>query len=81
MQASGHAGEYLLEENFELRDQFHAIISLCFVPPDDVPIAFALLHDYCLDELDDVVILLEDHYVLGRRWGRSTRSSRYPLAA
>ena len=79
LQESGHASAYLEEDNTELRLQFHAIISICFVPPDDVPEAFRLLQENCLDELDEVINHIEDYYVLGRRRGRGRRPPRYPI--
>ena len=63
-----------------LRNQFHAFLSLCFVPPDDVPAAFLLLRDNCEDELDDVATHLENNYVLGRRWGRGRRAPMFAIS-
>ena len=40
LQEAGHSVAYMNEENSELREQFHALISLSHVPPDDVQSAF-----------------------------------------
>ena len=45
------------EESGELREQFHALISLSHVPPNDVLSAFDLISDNYLDELDVVTRL------------------------
>ena len=77
MQADGHSAAYLEEANADLRGQFHAIISLCFVPPNDVPDALALLEQCVDDELDGVVHHLDRYYVNGRRRGRGRQLPRY----
>ena len=50
------------EKNSELREQFHGLISLSHVPPDDVLSAFGLISDNCLDELDAVINHLGEYY-------------------
>ena len=62
----------------ELRAQFHALLALPFVPVDHVVPAFTDLRDNCMELLDDVLDLLEDYYVLGRRRGRGRTAPRYP---
>ena len=79
LQQTGHSDEYLQEENSELREQFHAFISLCFVPPEDVIETFLLAQQNCLDQLDEVAAHLENTYILGRRRGRGRQRPRYPL--
>ena len=79
LQASGHAAEYMLEENTEIRMQFHALLSICFVPPQDVPEVFGLIAESCEEVLDDVIDHLEVYYVLGRRRGRGRQRPRYPI--
>ena len=66
----------MAEENSELREQFHALLSLAFVPPEDVLDAFVLISQHCVDELDEVMDHLEDYYVRGRRRGRGRRQPR-----
>ena len=60
-----------------MRSQFHAIISLCFVPSNDVPDALSLLEQYVDDDLDGVVHHLDRNYVNGRRRGRGRQNPRY----
>ena len=79
LQQSGHSAEYRQEANIDLRVQFHAVLSICFVPSQDVPEALALLQESCEDELDEVLDLLADYYVMGRRRGRGHRAPRYPI--
>lgn len=67
---SGVSRKYQQSENEELRNQFHAILGLAFVPPQDVPSAFDSLQEHCLEDLQDVLQLLEIYYVLGKRRGR-----------
>lgn len=67
------------EDNNELRNQFHGIISLCFVPPEDGIQTFRLLQQSCSDELDEVATHLENTYILGRRRGRGRQRPRYPI--
>ena len=68
------------EQNEVLRVQFHALLSLCYVPPDDVPDVFRLIAESCVDELDEVVDHLENYYVLGRRRGRGRSPPRFQIA-
>ena len=77
MQADGQSAAYLEEENDDLRSQFHAIISLCFVPPNDVPDTLALLDQSVDDPLDGVLHHLDRYYVNGRRRGRGRQQPRY----
>ena len=79
LQSSGHSAEYMQLESEEFRAQFHAIISLAFVREDDVQEAFLLLREKCFETLDDVLDLLEDYYVLGKRRGRGRTAPRYPI--
>ena len=80
LQESRHSAAYLQEENVVLRTQFHAILNLCFVPPDDVGEVFLLIHDSCEDELDEVLDHLEVNYVLGRRRGRGRQQPRFAIS-
>lgn len=77
-QDSGIAGEYRQDCNAELRTQFHAILALAFVPPTDVPAALEDLRTEADQRLDDVLDLVEDYYVLGRRRGRGRARPRFP---
>ena len=79
LQESGQSSEYMQAENEVLRMQFHSILSLCFVPPLDVPEVFRILEENCEDELDEVLNHLESYYVLGRRRGRGRRQPRYQM--
>ena len=67
------------EENGILREQFHAILSICYVPPQDVQPAFSYIEDSCDVRLDGVLNHLEDYYILGRRRGRGHRPPRYAI--
>ena len=73
LQEAGHSVAYMNQENSELREQFHALISLSHVPPDDVLSAYDLISDNCLDELDVVINHLDEYYVRSRRRGRGRR--------
>ena len=79
LQNSGHSDAYYRIENQEFRSQFHAVVSLAFVREEDIREAFQLLREQCVEELDDVLDLLEDYYVLGRRRGRGRGAVRYPI--
>ena len=61
LQNSGISAEYMQEENDLLREQFHALLSICYVPPEDVPLACNLLQNSCEDQLDEVINHLEDY--------------------
>ena len=76
---SGVAAAYGRPENVELRNQFHAVMALAFVPTDHVPAAFDELQAVCTEELEEVLILLEHYYVLGKRRGRGRLPPRYPI--
>ena len=78
-QETGLAAAYGREENVEIRSQFHACLALAFAPVRRVPHAFTLLRDNAVEELDGVLDLLEDTYVLGRRRGRGRRAPRFPV--
>ena len=78
-QESGIAASYVGEGSTELRRDFHSCLSLAFVPPDHVTRSFQKLRDHAVEELDPVIDLLEDTYVLGRRRGRGRRPPRYPI--
>ena len=79
LQSSGHVAEYMLEENTEIRMQFHAILSICFVPTLDVPEVFGVLSESCVEELDEVIDHLEVYYIFGRRRGRGRQRPRCPI--
>ena len=78
-QAFGIAQHYKREDEQELRSQFHACLALAFVPPEHVVDAFQDLREAADHRLDDLLDLLEDYYVLGRRRGRGRRTPRYPI--
>jgi hypothetical protein len=77
---SGAAAAYRHPDNEGLRSQFHAILGLAFVPEDHVVRAFDDLQTICAAELEDVLVLLEHYYVLGKRRGRGRLPPRYPIA-
>ena len=81
MQECGAAADYLREDNEELRAQFHAIPALPFVPTANVPAAYVELREHADERLDEVLDLLEDYYILGRRRGRGRTAPRYPPAS
>lgn len=78
LQAEGLAEEYSLEENEDLRSQFHSLIAIAFVPVEDVPEVFNTLKDEIEGDLERVVDYVEDNYVLGRRQGRGRRRPLFP---
>ena len=67
------------DDNTVLREQFHAMLSLCYIPPCDVPLACNLLANGCEEELEEVVDHIEDYYVLGRLRGRGRQRPRYAI--
>ena len=69
-QDSGVASAYMRENEVKLRQQFHSIIGLPFVPVNDIPRALDILREDAEERLDPVLDLVEDYYVLGRRRGR-----------
>ena len=79
MQQSGAAAAYMQAGNEELRSQFHAALALAFVPEEHVTAAFMALREAADVQMDDVLDLLEDYYVLGRRRGRGRRPPRFPI--
>ena len=78
-QAHGISAHYKREDEHELRSQFHACLALAFVPPQHVADAFNDLREVADQRLDDILDLLEDFYILGRRRGRGRRTPRYPI--
>ncbi|KAJ4442814.1 hypothetical protein ANN_04407 [Periplaneta americana] len=70
IQTEGLSGEYLEEENTELRSQFHFLVALAFVPENDVVHAFDILQENVMDELTPIFDYFEDNYVMDRRHGR-----------
>ena len=79
LQSSGASAAYMQDDNTVLREQFHAILSLCYVPPCDVPLAFDILANGCEEELDEVCDHIEDYYVRGRSRGRGRQRPRYAI--
>ncbi|CAG0883201.1 unnamed protein product [Cyprideis torosa] len=77
-QDSGVAARYMRTPEQELRAQFHAILAIAFVPVADVRTALTKLRSACVEDLDDVLDLLEDYYILGRRRGRGRGAVRFP---
>ena len=77
-QQSGLAAMYLREQNHDIRSQFHAC-ALAFVPEDYVKQTFMKLREEVAEELDEVLDLLEDTYIIGRRRGRGRRPPRFPI--
>ena len=71
----------LYVENEEVRAQFHSALALAFVPEDHVANAFMELRENADENLDDVLDLIEDYYILGRRRGRRRQAPRFPPAA
>ena len=65
-QACGIAAEYGNENESELRAQFHACLSLAFVPSEHVQAAFLDLWSAADERLHDILHLLEDYYIMGR---------------
>ena len=57
-QTSGIAVEYREDHNMELRQQFHAIMALVFVPIGDVRTALRDLREEIDERLDDIVDLV-----------------------
>ena len=78
-QTCGIAAAYGNENELELRAQFHACLSLAFVPPEHVQAAFTDLWNVTDERLDDIFHLLEDYYIVGRRRGRGRSAPRYPI--
>ena len=76
-QNSGIAPLYATDE--EIRTQFHSVLGLPFVPEDHVVNAFMDLRENSRAEMDDILDLIEDYYVLGRRRGRGRQAPRYPI--
>ena len=78
-QMCGVAGAYGQEDEHELRSQFHACIALAYVPTEHVQAAFLDLRETADKRLDEVLDLLEDFYIMGRRRGRGRATPRYPI--
>ena len=78
-QTCGIAGVYGQEDEHELRSHFHACLALAFVPPEHVRAAFLDLREAADERLDEVLDLLEDFYIMGRRRGRGRAAPRYPI--
>ena len=55
------------------------LLSICYVPPQDVQAAFSYIEDSCDVRLDGALNHLEDYYILGRRQGRGHRPPRYAI--
>ncbi|KAJ4433441.1 hypothetical protein ANN_15743 [Periplaneta americana] len=70
--AKGLSGEYLEEENTELRSQFHSLVALAFVPENDV------IHASIFSKKTPFFHYFEDNYVMGRRRGRNRQQPMYP---
>ena len=56
-----------------------AILRLTFVPPTNVVQAFSLLQQNCMKELQEVITLFENYYVLGKRRGRGRQPPMFPI--
>ncbi|KAJ4451099.1 hypothetical protein ANN_02538 [Periplaneta americana] len=59
-----------LQENVNLRSTFHSLITIAFVPEEDVVSAFELLRDTIPDNLVNLFDYVEHNYARGRRRGR-----------
>jgi len=70
----------LYVENEEVRAQFHSALALAFVPEDHVANAFMELRENADENLDDVLDLIEDYYILGRRRGSRRQAPPFPPA-
>ena len=53
-------------------------MGLPFCPPDQIPTALVELRAVADERIDDVLDLVEDFYVLGRRRGRGRRPPVFP---
>ena len=67
------------ENGEELRSQFHAVLALAFDRPDFVIDALDALRQNADQLLGEVLTLLEDYYVLGRRIGRGRGAVAFPV--
>ena len=76
-QNSGIATLYSTDE--AIRTQFHSVLGLAFIPEDHVVNAFLELKENSRAEMDDILDLVEDYYILGRRRGRGRQTPRYPI--
>ena len=76
-QNSGIATLYSTDE--AIRTQFHSVLGLAFIPEDHVVNAFLELRENSRAEMDDILDLVEDYYILGRRRGRGRQTPRYPI--
>ncbi|KAJ4437505.1 hypothetical protein ANN_17650 [Periplaneta americana] len=74
----GLVQQYNVEENSELRALFHSLVSLAFVPVENVHEAFDQLQETVEGDLIQVFDFLEDNYIKGRRRGRGRQQ---PLIA
>ena len=78
LQSEGLAGEYRQEENEDFRAYFHSLISLAFLPKEDIFEAFDQLQELMPDELTPIADYLEDNYLRGRRRGRGRQRPQFP---
>ena len=67
------------ENESELQAQFRACLSLAFVPSEHVQAAFLDLWSVTDERLYDILHLLEDYYIMGRRRGKGRTTPRYPI--
>lgn len=65
-------------ENVEFNLMVRHLTALAFLPPDEIPIAFALLRKIMPEEAKPLVEWFDDVYVNGRekiRFGRTVRTN------
>ncbi|KAJ4442694.1 hypothetical protein ANN_04283 [Periplaneta americana] len=78
-------GQYLQEDNTDIRLQFHCLIALAFVPYRqendgyEVMEAFNLLREPSSDVLEPLFDHPEKNYIRGRRHGRVYRQLMFPI--
>lgn len=81
IQAEGLQEAYNDHSNRELKMYTHMMLSLAFVPPNDVKTTFQILSDHTPEELLPVLDYFGENYVLGRpaRGSRRAIPPRYPV--
>ena len=79
MQESGLQVAYANSDDRDLKDGVHMLLSLAFVPVEDVEAAFDGLQDDLVEELDAVTDYFEEYYIKGRcPRARRARAARPP---
>jgi len=77
VQEHGLQADYINTEKPEVKNSIHQLLSLAFVPTDDVPSCFDELLEVIPDEVEDIAEYFEKNYIRGSR-PRNNRRPRRP---